>query len=473
MDKKKKPAPQSGAKKANTQKPVGTKSSGKIAKTHTTKPTGKKTNLTTSENTNKKTKGNKKGKIILAVVASVITLGGLTLGGYFLWQSNITYTVAFTNATGVTFEGYESLEVKNGKNFTFQISLSDDVQAYDELFLVKANEKAITETDGNYVVSNVKENITICVVGVGSKNLNIQNGVLLGATQDQVNLIVPPGVTEIANNAFSNKNTIVSVIMPNTVTKLGNAAFSGCGNLEQITIGDNVKEFGFSVFVSTKWYQNQLDGLVYLNNWVYEFKNTSNLTTLNIKEGVVGIAPAAFVPLTNLQQANLPSTMLYIEENVFSGTPIKLINFPENLKKIGEYAFAGTRLETIVFPSKVEEVEGYAFVQNTYLKEVDFHSNLKLGATVFGGCSKLERVTFHQGVQQIQTYAFAECTSLKTIIILGNVMPVLANSNAFYNLPTDFKIYVPQESVNAYLTASGWSIFSNYIKSIDELNAQI
>ncbi len=417
----------------------------------------------------KKKKDRNLKKTITTVLITVLIIAASLLGLY-VWQTNITYNVTFASAPGIIFSGYESKEIKNGKTFSFRIDIiDDDVQVYESLFFVKANNKIITPIEEVYYVDNIKNNVTISIGGVGSKNLEIENQKLLGSTDQPTSLIIPNGITEIAFFAFQNKTSIISVHIPNSVTKLGGSAFSGCTNLENITLSDNINDFGSYVFNATKWYNNQLDGLVYINNWVYGFKNASNLTTLIIKDGIVGIAPLAFTTLINLQEVELSSNLMYIEDDVFIGTNLKNITLPKNLKKIGSHAFESTKIENFNFPSSIEEIGDYAFVSCSQLKEIEFNSNVLLGQAVFANCATLEKVTFHKGLQKVNYYLFVSSIKLTTLIINSINVPVLIDSSAFQNVHAQFSIYVPDGSVNTYRSAQGWSHFSDKIKGISEL----
>lgn len=428
----------------------------------------KKNETTTKKIVRKKSNNKKLKRIITIVLASSLLVAGLFVG-FFVWQNNVHYKISFTATPGVIFSDYESLKVKNGDDFTFKINLKEDVKTYEHLFVVKANNKIITPVEEVYYVNKVKEHITITIAGVGSKNLNIQNEVLLGSTGATPLLIIPFGVTQIADNAFLSKTDIVSVHIPNSVTKLGFAAFRGAVNLEEISLSNNINDFGALAFFETKWYSKQLDGLIYINNWVYQFKNTASISTLMIKDGIVGIAPMAFMSLNNLQQIELPNTLLYIEDNAFTGTALRNITFPSKLKVIGTSAFSSTKLENLIFPNSLQKVHDNAFAFCRDLKEVQFNSNISLHNSVFGGCTSLEKVSFNNGLQELSEYLFASCTNLNVIIINSNTVPQLAHSNAFFETNANLQIYVPESSLTAFRTAEGWSVFSDIIKSINNL----
>ena len=60
--------------------------------------------------------------------------------------------------------------------------------------------------------------------------------------------IIPDGVTEIRDYAFSGCTSLQSIEIPNSVTKIGSEAFRGCTSLQSIEIPDSVTEIGESAF---------------------------------------------------------------------------------------------------------------------------------------------------------------------------------------------------------------------------------
>ena len=61
-----------------------------------------------------------------------------------------------------------------------------------------------------------------------SAGFEIQKGVLVNYAGNDIEVVIPNGVTEIAKDAFFENKKIASVIIPDSVVKIGSQAFRNC-----------------------------------------------------------------------------------------------------------------------------------------------------------------------------------------------------------------------------------------------------
>ena len=106
------------------------------------------------------------------------------------------------------------------------------------------------------------------------------------------------------------------------------------------------------------------------------------------------------------------------------------------------------------------------FVLRPNLKSIDFTGQTYLPERVCQGCG-LTSVTFPDTITRIGNYAFYGNLQLTEVISLATKPPTMQNvalqgNNALQS------IYVPDASVDAYKSASGWSSFASLIKPISE-----
>lgn len=70
--------------------------------------------------------------------------------------------------------------------------------------------------------------------------------------EDLINVVVPEGVTEIGNKAFSNCLNLRTLTLPDTLTTIGSKAFENCSELKNATIPTSVVTIGDSAFANCK-----------------------------------------------------------------------------------------------------------------------------------------------------------------------------------------------------------------------------
>ena len=129
---------------------------------------------------------------------------------------------------------------------------------------------------------------------------------------------------------------------------------------------------------------------------------------------------------------------------------------------------------TSITNSTVTSIGVYAFYYCPKLTTVDFPNVTSIGSYAFLGCSALTTADF-PNVTSIGSYAFQDCTKLTTLIIrTTSKICTLSNANAFNNSPiktstTSGYIYVPDDLVDSYKSATNWSTYASKIKGLSEL----
>lgn len=102
-----------------------------------------------------------------------------------------------------------------------------------------------------------------------------------------------------------------------------------------------------------------------------------------------------------------------------------------------------------------------------YVNKISSGSNINIGAGAFRGCRALEVLDFTHVNQIAATWAYDNSNNLTTLI-LRRTDAVVPCNNA-NNLPPVFRnngaggtVYVPNDLINSYKTASGWSTAYGY-----------
>ena len=151
----------------------------------------------------------------------------------------------------------------------------------------------------------------------------IKNSAFYGCT-GLTSVTIPNSVTTIGYDAFAYCSGLTSVTIPNSVTTIGNSAFYGCTGLTSVNIPNSVTTIGYYMpyaigynpFEDTGWYNNQPDGILYLDNCCLGYKGNEPTGTLSIKEGTRLIAYGA-LDYCHLAVLHLPKSVTYVGDNNF------------------------------------------------------------------------------------------------------------------------------------------------------------
>lgn len=158
-----------------------------------------------------------------------------------------------------------------------------------------------------------------------------------------------------------------------------------------------------------------------------------------------------------------------LSQYAFSGcTSLKKINL-ENIKILGGYNFVSALDGTEVRMSKLSSIQNNQAFYKSGVTVLDFTgSTFTTTKDAFAeSSSRLTKVILPDTITYIGWNAFAYCKSLKTFIVLASTPPRF-QSNTFMSTNSTFSIYVPDESVETYKTATNWSAYANKILPLSQ-----
>lgn len=162
---------------------------------------------------------------------------------------------------------------------------------------------------------------------------------------------------------------MTSIVIPDTVKYINDCAFDDCVMLENISLSDNFEYFyhgvysrdnissgdGYYALSDTKWYDNQEDGILYIDNILIGIKGEFTDKEIEIKNGTKCITSDVFRNNENITGVTLPNSLTYIGERAFKEcTNLREINIPNTVTYIGKDAFDGcSKLGLIELPDDV------------------------------------------------------------------------------------------------------------------------
>lgn len=190
---------------------------------------------------------------------------------------------------------------------------------------------------------------------------------------------IPDGVTIIDDKAFQECHSLTSISIPKSVTSIGSGAFDYCTNLSSIRVDPdnyyydsrqdcnaiNISEEGIMILGCKNSFIP--DGIRIIRG---AFNNCEDLASITIPQSVIAIEDYSFRFCHNIKEIILPEHLQTIGDFAFYCCNIKTLSIPESVKSIGGGAFEYCNLSSLNIPSSVEHIGPAAFQGNPGLKSI-------------------------------------------------------------------------------------------------------
>lgn len=187
----------------------------------------------------------------------------------------------------------------------------------------------------------------------------------------------------------------------------------------------------------------------------------------------VTLGAAAFAYCSDLESVTMPQTVLSttaISSVFYLCTSLKAVVIPKgatgNGRNVGSWFYLCSALRYISFPDDAgwtSNYDGSLFYGCGALRSATYPSAATyISSSAFYQCYALSNVTVPANVSTIQTKAFYDCRGLGEIHFKPTTPPTVGNSDAWTNVPTDCKIYVPTGYLSTYQSKSNYPSTSSY-----------
>lgn len=197
-------------------------------------------------------------------------------------------------------------------------------------------------------------------------------------------VVIPEGITEIKDYAFSDCSSLKKIIIPDHVTDIGDYAFYECRCLEEIEISSSVRYMGQGVFCRC----NSLKKVV-LPQYLTSVSRLMFYHCVSLEEVILPpacrtIGKSAFEKCYSLKELHLPETVRTLEGNAFDDCiGLQKLDLPASLETIGDHAFFSCgALRKLVIGSDIRAIGTGAFETGGRIS-VSIMSDLQLHSSMF------------------------------------------------------------------------------------------
>ena len=237
-------------------------------------------------------------------------------------------------------------------------------------------------------------------------NFRISGTILLKYLGYESRVVVPEGITALAEEAFAGKESIDRILLPESLRRIGAEAFKDCLLLQTISLPPGIEYIGPSAF-----------------------ENCVKLIRVFLPPDLTKVEKGTFKRCQVLKEVSFGRDIQVIEEQAFYGCgALKEMSLPESLTFIGEMAFYRCRgLERIDLPDSVETVKSLAFAECGVKKAKIRRTGRSWGNGVFFGCKRLKKIELEDGVVHIPDRFAYGCISLHEISVPDTILSVGRN----------------------------------------------
>lgn len=283
-------------------------------------------------------------------------------------------------------------------------------------------------------------------------------------------LIIPEGVKKIGEVAFAECENLLGILsLPSTLVEIGCNAFWGCPFTCELSLPKNLKSIGDRAFYNCSGFYGNLilpEGLLKIEEEV--FGKCSNLTgDLKIPQNVKEIKLQAFFDCSRLNgRLTLPDGLEYIGHGAFGECKFRgPLVLPSTLTCIVAAFWGNMFSGELKLPASLRELRGGAFGGCSRISgTIEIPENIiAIDGRTFWGCCSIEKLVLPSTMDVIKSGAFQDCFGLGSIVC-NAVNPPYVESGAFDGVSkSNVVVEVPEASLAAYRTASGWSDFKKIV----------
>lgn len=319
-----------------------------------------------------------------------------------------------------------------------------------------------TKNLGNTITASPYEDMVLNDKGEFVSYIGEKEEVEIPATYSLTSAPVTKTMTDTNLNSLQNKANRLGIDNYNISAK-------------QETVSDGISTSLVTTYTMSFKAYSAVEGDTYTTKRIndYAFQNNHTVKKITLPTTIQRIGYSVFSNCTALTEISLPDSISYIGNQAFANCDsLKEITLPASLNYISSGTFTNCdNLQKVDMQDGVTRINSSAFEDCDSLSEIIFSKNLQtIEIHAFWYCYSLKEVDLPESISYISHMAFYQCHGLNTVIIRATSVPQ-GDSSMFYP-SNSVKIYVLDDLVDTYKTASYWSSYSSRIYAISVLEAE-
>ena len=278
-------------------------------------------------------------------------------------------------------------------------------------------------------------------------------------------------VTILDIASFKDCTSLTNVTIPKSIIKMGEDLFLGCSNLDSVYLcnvsdrsdSSKLRISSDGTIPKLFFFDEQSKTINDYTGSVTEVKIPSKINGVDVR--VVGYG--AFMDCTELTSVEIPDGVISISINAFKNCPsLESIKIPESVSFIGSSAFGGTK-----YLENFKDIDGFVIINDILYKykeqsnvtDVTIPDNINLiCGNAFSDCPNIKNVTIPDGVTNIYDRAFENCISLESVKVPDSVNNI--GGFAFSNCTSLKDVTIPNGVI--YISRSTF----NNCKSLESID---
>ncbi len=342
--------------------------------------------------------------------------------------------------------------------------------------------------------------------------LIVNNAIHSFAPYNITEYTTPKGITQIRGNAFV-YNNLHTIVISEGVEYIGFQAFMGKpeeeDNLEYVYLpstlerlegytflyaSENIKAFyGDCKFISNDGYSLIVDNYRNLGKWIVHYAAGSGNKAYSIPEGVEGIESYCFYYVDELTEITFPNTLKVVaSQESFAGSNnieriygTNVLDDNRSLVIDGTLTYVAPKgLAEYTTPSGVTNLSNGVLSQKPELESIILSDDvltvddaiscrpyeIPLGYILWGNPNlKTITISANMRILGVDPFGFgvgSVSNNLETVYLRAPIPPVIGHNSpgTIPSLFPNLTIYVPEQSLQAYLGSLDWAPYRGYIK---------